>query len=162
MDIASGDAGQKTVLDGLFRRLIFFDNSCDHEFVKPADIRCIPMADKSVEVSFCFETVEHLDSPDQNQALRELERVTQTQIVIGSIDEHGEDHVEGVPIFKKKNDSNPYHLRELNSLTFPQLIEQHFTDIEYYQSWPSPSGIAMRHGLWARPLAYCNYAMINL
>ena len=169
MDIASGEGKQREIVNDLFGTTIFYDVSFENEFVKKGDIRNIPQDDKSVDVSFCFETIEHINYKDQLKALSELERVTRKFIVIGSVDGHGHDYIDGVVIFKKtNNDLNPFHIRELDSITFPLLIEERFKKIDYYQSWKSSSkpivdgGLGMRKGLWTRPKSYCNYALISL
>jgi ubiquinone/menaquinone biosynthesis C-methylase UbiE len=169
MDIASGEGHQKKIVDDLFEKCVFYDVEFENDFVKKGDIRDIPQDDKSIDVSFCFETIEHLNYEDQLKALSELERVTRKFIVIGSVDGHGHDYIDGVVIFKKTNNNlNPFHIRELDSISFPSLIEEQFKNIDYYQSWKSSSkpivdgGLGMRYGLWTRPKSYCNYALISL
>jgi hypothetical protein len=163
MDIASGEAHQKAILDSLYKEVLFYDYEIENTIVKKADIRNIPLEDKSVDVAFCFETIEHMDYGDQLRALRELKRVTRTYIAIGSVDAFGKDYIGEHIIFKKTNNNmNPYHVRELDSITFPSLLEEVFASIEYYQSVNIDNSIGMSRGLSTRPKSYSNYGLVTL
>lgn len=166
LDIASGEAGHREFLLKHFDVVKSYDYSYQDEHVKFADIRDIPEKDNSIDETFCFETIEHLDYSGQRKALEELKRVTAPDghVVIGSVDALGEDWIGGHQIFKKANGLNPYHVRELDCVTFPRLIEEVFQDVYYMQSHISGGNfpLSMKYGLNTRPKAFCNYAVCRM
>lgn len=166
MDIASGEAQQRDMLLEHFDEVKSYDYSFKSDVVKFADIRAIPEKNNSIDDTFCFETIEHLDYDDQIRALKELKRVTAPEghVVIGSVDAFGHDYIGEHIIFKRTgNNMNPFHKRELDSITFPNLIEEVFDDVLYTQSHHNPEGkLVMRYGLSTRPKAFNNYAICRL
>ena len=159
MDIGSGEALSRGYLNHKWKYVTYFDKEYHDEAVAVGDITNIPKDDKSVDVTFCFETIEHVNHLNQNLALKELERVTKSLIVIGSIDKFGLDYVNGVEIFKAKNGTNPYHINELDVLSFPELIESRFDVVDYYHS---NANMTIVEGLQSRPKGFCNYVIIGV
>lgn len=107
LDIACGNNLQIDIIKDKFHKVISMDKEISPGVLK-GDILNIPLADKSVDVSFCFETIEHVE--DGNRVIEELIRVTNSIVVIGSVNKYGPSHIDGLEIFK--NGLNPYHVKE--------------------------------------------------
>ena len=161
MDIASGEAHHKPIIYPLFKEIKFYDLFFQNTFIKKADVRDIPEEDNSVDTTFCFGTIDVLKYEDQLKALDELKRVTKRTLVVGNLDKNGLDYINGIMIYKN-NTVNPFKVREMDSVTFPELLEEKFDDITYYQSSDNNGVLEMREGLSTRPKSYMNYALIRL
>jgi len=159
IDIASGEALHRYIVAQKWEEVIYYDKMYKDDKVKIADIRHIPEENKTFDVAFCFETLEHMNFNNQIRALLELKRVTKNIIIIGSVDEKGLDFVKGERIFKKYTGTNPWHKRELNVLTFPALIENVFDNVEYYHT---DENMKIVRGLTSRPKGFCNYAVVGV
>ena len=81
----------------------------------------IPLADSSIDVVVCFETLEHHDQHDQ--MMREIARVLRPDglLMISSPDR---DEYSEVPGYR-----NPFHAKELDRSEFAQLLESHFSHV---------------------------------
>ena len=162
MDIASGEAYHKPIIDPLFKEIKFYDLFFQNEFIKKGDVRNIPEDSKSVDLTFCFGTIDVLKYEDQLKALDELKRVTKTTLVIGNIDKNGLDYINDIMIYKNSTNKSMFKVRELDCILFPELLEEKFDDITYYQSCDNNGVLEMREGLSTRPKSYMNYALIRL
>jgi O-antigen biosynthesis protein len=164
LDIACGNGFQTPFLKDKFKNVISMDIDASVPGVVVGSITDIPLKSNEVEVAISLETIEHVSESDQRIAMMELIRVTSKYIVIGSVDETGEDFIDGIEIYKAVNGKNPHHLHEFNRHTFVTFIEEfseYFTDIQYYQSSHNPiTGFEMETDL--QPGRYCNYAKCTL
>ena len=81
----------------------------------------IPLADGSIDVVVCFETLEHHDQHDQ--MMREVTRVLRPDglLIISSPDRHEYSEVPGY--------RNPFHAQELDRSEFARLLESHFSHV---------------------------------
>jgi ubiquinone/menaquinone biosynthesis C-methylase UbiE len=130
--------------------------------VIPGDILDIPLDDDSIDVVFCFETIEHIE--DQHQVLRELKRVTRPggEVIVGSVNKDGPNEIGGVEIFK--GDLNPYHVKELGVQDFLFLFGRN----AYYLQSVYNSGKVYDSSSWKMvegllsPQGICNYAVLNI
>jgi|LauGreDrversion4_2_1035121.scaffolds.fasta_scaffold00877_11 ubiquinone/menaquinone biosynthesis C-methylase UbiE len=87
---------------------------------KTGSISNIPLDDNSVDVVVSFETIEHHDEHDK--MMKEIKRVLKPEgkLVISSPDKK---FYSDIPDYK-----NPYHVKELYSFEFEQLIEKYFAN----------------------------------
>lgn len=135
LDIASGEGYGTFVLSGVARRTDGVELS--PEAVRHAAARyrrenltyrqgsCteIPIADASVDVVVSFETIEHFT--EHERFLAEILRVLRPGgvLVISSPDR--------TTYSPPGKPANPYHVRELTSDEFKQLVDDHFEHVEY-------------------------------
>lgn len=95
---------------------------------KTGNILAIPCDDKSIDIIVCFETIEHTE--DHQKLIREIKRVLAPGglLIISTPDKK---------IYTdEKNNTNPFHLKELSKEEFQNLLESGFTKsaILYQQS----------------------------
>jgi len=161
LDIACGNGLQTPFLKSKFKHVISMDIDPQNVDVIQASITDIPLENKMVDVSFSFETIEHINQDHQHKAIQELIRVTKDIIIIGSVNETGVDFIDGHEIYKAINDKNSYHICELNHDTFPSLVNNYKDrlDISYYQTVYEDK-LMIHPGLQSH--AYVNYAVCKL
>ena len=84
----------------------------------------IPLGENSVDVVISFETLEHHDKHEE--MMKEIKRVLRADGIV----------IISTPVkryFSGENKSkNPFHLKELNSHEFKELINRHFTNTQFY------------------------------
>jgi len=155
LDIAAGDNMQRLILEKHFEYVTSMDiRPSPEEKVIEGDVLDIPLPDESVDVTLCFETIEHVE--DHQRVVSELTRVTRKggTIVVGSISKNGPTHLGDVVIFK--GDLNPYHLKELSSTDFGLLFG---SSAKFHRSHYQDGLFRMKRGLSTEGI--CNYAMIE-
>lgn len=94
------------------------------------DLRSLPLADSSVDLACCFETIEHVER--QAEAVAELRRVLRPDGVLLISSPHRLNHPEG----------NPHHVHELVPEEMDELLAPHFANVE----------IVHQHIWWASAL----------
>lgn len=137
LDIACGEGyGAAALLQAGARSVIGVDLSpraCEHARQKygidarPGDALAIPLPNQSIDAVVSFETIEHVDRPDQ--FLDECVRV----LAPGGI------AVISTPnrdAYREATGNNPYHLKELDEAEFTQLLKQRFSSIRIYSQCP--------------------------
>ncbi len=165
LDIASGFATQLPVMQEYAANVRCMDVVKLHDFVEIGNLLDTGVADNEVDIVISCETIEHVNAVEQVAALRELSRVAKETLIIGSLDRMGPSHIDDVVIFKKETGRNDFHIRELDCIEFPTLLEQVFPDkkIEYYQTTQDMQGnLQMRAGMAFRPVSWHNYGVITL
>ena len=80
----------------------------------------LPVADASVDAVVSFETIEHLEAPDQPRMLAEFARVLTRDGVLMLSSPNRPEYSEA------RNYVNPFHLHELDRDELAQLLEPHF------------------------------------
>lgn len=110
LDIACGNNYQYPMLKEKFKKVISMDNSAKGKNIKKGDILNIPLSDKSVDITFSFETIEHVE--DHARVVSELQRVTKNTVIIGSVNTTGPSFIGEVEIFK--GEKQPFHIKELS------------------------------------------------
>lgn len=167
MDISCGNNQQRGLLEARFAKVLSYDVFDDPELkILRGDVRAIDLPDKSVDISFCLETLEHLDNSDEWVAsIKELIRVTRKAVVVGSINSSGPDYYRGEVIFKQRNGLNPNHFSETDSKTFASLIETSVneipTDLSFYQTCQLGDGVDIDVGLTEKR-GISNFAVIRM
>lgn len=135
LDIACGEGYGAALLSQVARAVVGVDNvpsvieAARAEFARPnlryetGDARAIPLADGSVDVVVCFETLEHITEHDL--FLTELRRVLRPGgLVVISTPDRDSYRPSGTP-------PNPFHLRELSRDEFDTLLRRHFSHAAY-------------------------------
>jgi len=120
LDISCGNFHQRSILAKSFRSVLGADISPQKPGIIQASLQDIPLVDNSIDVIFCFETLEHMNKELQIKAIAELDRVARLRVVIGSVSKYGCDFFENVEIYK--GDKNPYHVEELSMLDMISLV----------------------------------------
>ena len=153
LDIACGNALQKDMLLETFSSCIFMDSFPQEDFILKGNILDIPLLSKSIDVCFCFETIEHVE--DHQIAVDELLRVTKKFIVVGSVNKDGPSFIDGVEIYKGA--ANPFHVRELGVLDFLSLFRS-YNVLQFFSSRYDGEVFYMDSGLTSN--GYCNYVLL--
>ena len=149
-------------LEQKFKKVYFIDkdNVGIEDKIFIGDIRNLSnFKDKTTDITFSFETIEHIE--EQEQAFRELIRITKKKIVIGSVNQDGLDFIDGVEIYKAKNKKNPFHIKELGVEGFRSLIESFDYKTFFFHSIYKNGKFKMKADL-NRISGLCNYALIKL
>lgn len=158
LDAGCGQATNYDLLKKKFKKVILVDKEKFRDDVIQCDLLHIPLEDKSVNVVFCFEVIEHLT--EQKELLEELFRIAKDYVVIGSVNKYGPDYFKGVEIYKAKNRKNPYHLQELDCLEFRALNDSVAPDasiVNYWNSQREGDELVPKEGLSINGLV--NYAI---
>ena len=121
LDIACGENLQYKIIKPQFKRIISMDNHESHNIIN-GDISNIKLPNKSVDVTFSFETIEHIKPEKFNVVINELIRVTRKILVIGSVNKTGPEKLNDIVIYK--NGLNLFHLNELDVKQW----KHHFSD----------------------------------
>ncbi|MCO6358762.1 class I SAM-dependent methyltransferase [Roseivirga pacifica] len=89
-----------------------------------ADVYSLPFPEGEFDLIVCFETIEHVNSP--NRAIEELKRVLSPDglLIISTPDRDSKHH-----LVSKAH--NPFHLKELNQEEFQHLINQNFINSDF-------------------------------
>lgn len=118
LDAGCGNNEQEIVLRQFYETVYALDIQRPPRGQNPicGDLLAIPLAAAAVDVTFCFETIEHVY--DQEQLFSELLRVTKPGgvVVVGSVSADGADTIAGIEIYKGR--LNPYHVKELTNRSF--------------------------------------------
>lgn len=159
LDIGCGAAIQSVYLDNKFGDVLYMDQVPQFDWIIKGNIQHIPLPSKSVDVTFCLETIEHIDRDKQSAAIEELGRVTKTAIVLGSVNKIGPSHFPtGELIFKGTH--NPDHIAELDPTEFMSLVLNSFSTAAFFCTMVQNLRYQLISGL--RPDGYFNYAIILL
>lgn len=152
LDIGCGNNIQRPILINNFKEVISMDISANDKDIINGSILNIPLEDKTVDISFSFETIEHVSN--HQKVISELKRVTKKIIVIGSVNRLGPDYIENDIIFK--NGRNKYHVKELSHLDWKILFKDDF----YYHSVYENGHWCMKKNV--SKIGISNYAIIKL
>lgn len=100
--------------------------------------KTLPYRYRQFDLVFCCEVIEHISADKQKPALLELMRVTNKYLILGSISLSGVDFIDGIEIFKAKNNKNKYHLAELTPLQFIDLwpVSPQWRILFFQSTWP--------------------------
>lgn len=158
LDVACGNNIQLDILKSKFSKVISIDKESNNETVISGDILALDIPDKSVDIVFCFETIEHLKPTDLKQILSELVRVTKCHVVIGSVNRLGPDKLNDVIIFK--NGNNPFHVYELDHENFEKTFVDHDILNGTYMSNTYDGEFKFEYGMSNQGIS--NYIIINL
>lgn len=160
LDAGCGEAINYDLLSKKFKIVYLADKEKSREDVIQCSLENLPLISKTIDITFCFEVVEHFPKENQDKLLEELARVTEDYLIIGSINKDGPDFYKGVEIFKAKTNTNPYHLNELNVEDFTALNNRLLpleSVIDYFHSEIEDGQLVMKEGLSAN--GFCNYAV---
>jgi len=146
LDIGCGNNFQYEILKSRFQKVISMDFSTKGENIQFGDILNIPLPDKSVDMTFSFETIEHVD--DHIRVWSELKRVTKHMIIIGSVNKTGPNFINNIEIFK--GEKQPFHKKELSADQWRNF----FGEGIYFQS-------ILRDGEWRMALGLNNDGYSN-
>lgn len=132
LDVACGEGYGSALLGGVAKSVVGVDSSADAvahasrnyasqsvAFVQ-ADATETPLADASVDVVVCFETIEHVD--DHEGLLGEIKRVLRPDGLLLLSTPDRETYLAGA-------EPNPYHVRELNRVELAALVSSHFAHV---------------------------------
>ena len=109
-------------LEGKFD-VIFADIDPKEPDVIAADMtKKLPFGDDAFDAVFCFEAIEHIEFSQHAIALKEMFRVASKYVVIGSTAADGVKEVGGHIIFKATNGMNDFHLSEMTTQQFYELM----------------------------------------
>lgn len=159
LDAGCGQATNYDLLKQKFGKVILIDKEKTREEVIQSSLLKLPLENKSVDVTFCFEVIEHFSEIEQEIILKELFRVTKDYVIVGSVNKNGPDFYKGVEIFKAKNNKNPFHVHELDMKDFIILnnsIDPDDTIVDFYHSEPRGDILSLEPGLSEAGLV--NYA----
>lgn len=125
LDCACGNLFQKEILQSRFKDVVFVDKHKNprHDVVQVnLETKPLPFRDKSFNIVFSFETIEHLNERRHKVFVEELLRVSNGVVVIGTISEDGPDTIGSDTIFKKRNGLNRFHKYEYSSSMFKKFF----------------------------------------
>ncbi|WP_435008487.1 class I SAM-dependent methyltransferase [Tundrisphaera lichenicola] len=127
--------------------------ACEHARAKygldarVGNAQAIPLPDRSVDLVVSFETIEHVENPDQ--FLRECARVLVPEgVLILSTPNR--------PVYSGEGPLNPFHQSELDEGEFVGLLESRFRSVRLYSQFPrtaawwSPRSLAAERSPWLR------------
>ena len=153
IDIACGTAlFQRHVLFMRFDEVILADSQPVSPEIRKLDITNIDLPDKSVDVAFSFETIEH--TYEHTKVICELTRIARKHVVIGSVNIDGPCEIDGLEIYV--GERNPYHVKELGIKDFCEL----YPNMELFHSTFKDGKFTMSSGLSKKGI--CNYGVVNL
>jgi 2-polyprenyl-3-methyl-5-hydroxy-6-metoxy-1,4-benzoquinol methylase len=135
LDIASGEGYGTNLISGIARHVYgvdIYEEAILHaqkkyrrsniEFIV-GSATAIPLKDNSVDVVVSFETLEHL--VEQNVFLAEIKRVLKPggNMIMSTPDKK---------VYSERDPGNPYHLKELFTEDFVELIKNNFRNVRLY------------------------------
>ena len=151
LDIASGEGYGCALLVKVSSKVIGIDISAEaidwskkkyasHQIdFLIGSIEAIPLADHSIDVIVCFETIEHVQNADI--ALTELRRVLSPNglLIISTPDKE---------IYSTKaNYQNPFHIKEFTAAEFQRLLGKYFNETYFLKQNVTYSSAIVREGL---------------
>lgn len=158
LDIACGEGyGSAALLQAGAASVVGIDistESCRHASQKynvatcAGNGLCIPVQDKSVDLVVSFETIEHIQHPEQ--FITECWRVLAPNglLIISTPNRD---------VYSAGGKHNPFHHLELNQVEFTELLNRHFTNWHLYTQTPK------KVALWSiRSFAASNTDWVNV
>lgn len=149
LDIACGNNEQYTELEKKFKNVI----SADVEILNNNIIMDIRNIKGFYDIIFSFETIEHISKEDGEKVLKNIKNHC-NMVIFGSVNSTGPDFINGVEIWKSKNNKNPYHLNEMSNEQFRKFFGEEY---KYYHSVYENNEFKMLSGL--SDDGYVNYAV---
>ncbi|WP_267359221.1 MULTISPECIES: class I SAM-dependent methyltransferase [unclassified Methylobacterium] len=135
LDVACGEGYGSSLLGARARSVLGIDidpatvahaerrYASDRVRFQVGDIACLPVADASVDIAICFETIEHV--ADQPGAVAELRRVLKPDGIL----------VISTPNIAVRNgarpEGNPFHTHELTGPEFVSLLQRQFPTVRF-------------------------------
>jgi ubiquinone/menaquinone biosynthesis C-methylase UbiE len=134
LDLASGEGYGSNLIAGVARSVVGMDISSEAVSLATAKYQCpslrfiegsagdIPLESASVDVTVSFETIEHLE--DHAEMMAELKRVLRPAglLIISTPDK--------LNYSELRNYRNPFHVRELYTSEFRELVSRYFRNIQ--------------------------------
>jgi len=104
--------------------LLFAKSQYPNLFIVQASASALPFKSDSFDLIASFETIEHLDSTNQEKLLHQCQRVTRDggMLVISTPNKRVYSFLAG----------NPFHLKEHNLREFKQFIQRGFEDVRLF------------------------------
>lgn len=163
LDCACGSLYQERILLDRFSKVSFIDKeilSRRNYFKIDLEKEDLPFLNNEFDISFSFETIEHLSKDRQEHFVDELWRVTNSTFVIGSVSKDGPNYIGKDLIFKKSLDCNLYHQHEFSSWEWEKFFKDRYRGCRFYHSVLTKDfGLAILEGLDGKN-GYCNYAVL--
>lgn len=135
LDFACGNNLQYDILKSKFKNVYSIDNEATGDNIIKDDLVTFNK-NITADITFCFETIEHIEPWYHNQCIKNLINATNKTIIIGSVNRSGPIHLDGYEIYK--SELNPYHKFEYDHLNFSEAFNYYlkFFDvkIDYYGS----------------------------
>jgi len=149
LDCACGNAYQRTFLDDRFEIVHYVDKNPPlpgyNWHAVDLETEKLPFKNKTFDVVFSFETIEHLDENHQVAFVEELMRVGKT-VIIGSVSADGPNYIGNDLIFK--NGMNPYHKREFKADEWKEFFDGfHDSYRRYYHLAITDAGFELKDGI---------------
>jgi len=160
LDCACGNAYQRTFLDDRFEIVHYVDKNPPlpgyNWHAVDLETEKLPFKNKTFDVVFSFETIEHLDENHQVAFVEELMRVGKT-VIIGSVSADGPNYIGNDLIFK--NGMNPYHKREFKADEWKDFFYKYSLEVfkskriyiyslpEFYHLVVTDAGLEIKDGI---------------